>query len=188
MDDGVGKGGGQLFAVDKFGVSEDVLEMHKDGVPATKISDALKIKGINIAPVGINRWIKKQKINLKENMTIQSREKFELMVVDYKNEITSILEEVKEFKKIARDEKDLDGYVKLVGKLYQGLELLAKLMGDIKPSGAVDIKVIINEITKSAFDENKDSRNSIFRQVPVVDAEFEILENDAKEKEKIRGN
>ncbi len=61
-------------------------------------------------------------------------------------------------------------------------------MGDIKPSGAVDIKVIINEITKSAFDENKDSRNSIFRQVPVVDAEFEILENDAKEKEKIRGN
>ncbi len=27
MDDGVGKGGGQLFAVDKFGVSEDVLEI-----------------------------------------------------------------------------------------------------------------------------------------------------------------
>jgi len=184
---GIGKGGAQLFAVDKFGVADEVLEMHKDGVPATKISAMLELKGVKIAPVGINRWIKKQKINLKQTTTLQNTEKFEMMVVDYKNEITSILDEVKEMKAIAKDEKDLDTYVKLIGKLFQGLELLAKLMGDIKPSGAVDIKVIINEITKSAFDENKDKRNAIFNQKPIVDAEFEIMENDAKEKAKLRG-
>ncbi len=62
-------------------------------------------------------------------MTIQSREKFELMVVDYKNEITSILEEVKEFKKIARDEKDLDGYVKTRWKVISRSRITCKTDG-----------------------------------------------------------
>ena len=158
---GIGKGGAQLFAVDKFGVADEVLEMHKDGVPATKISAMLELKGVKIAPVGINRWIKKQKINLKQTTTLQNTEKFEMMVVDYKNEITSILDEVKEMKQLAKDQEQLDSYVKLVSKLFQGLELLAKLMGDIKPSGSVDINVIIKEINQNVFEENKDGRHKL---------------------------
>lgn len=183
---GVGKGGAQLFAVDKHGVADEVLKMHKEGVPATKMSVILESKGIKISPVGINRWIKKQKVNLKQTTDVKTREKLEMMVIDYKNEITNILDEVKELKDIAKNNKDLKIYDKLVGRLFQGLELLAKLMGDIKPSGAVDIKVIINEITKAAFDDNKDARGEMFKQPTVLDAEFEIMEKDAEERDKLR--
>ena len=184
---GIGKGKSQLFAVDKFGVSDFVLEQFKEGIPATKISaKLLGEKNIKIAPVGINRWLNKYKTESINNTDIVNKEKFDLMVINYKNEITDILDEVKVMKALAKDEGQLDTYVKLVGKLFQGLELLAKLMGDIRPSGSVDINVIIKEINKNVFEENKSGRHDLFNiETETVDAEFEIIKDDNKEKEKL---
>ena len=174
---GIGKGKGQKFAVEKFGVEDEVLKLYKDNIPATKISQLLLQKEIKISPLGINRWLSRQRTSDVENKKIQNYEKFEVMVMDYKREITDILDEVKEMKKLAKDQKQLDSYVKLVGKLFQGLELLAKLMGDIRPSGSVDINVYINELNKKVFNENKTLRNNLYNATP-IDVDAEIIEGD----------
>jgi len=182
---GIGRGKAQLFAVDKFGVVDYVLEKYGDNVPATKISAMLlSEKEIKISPVGINRWLTKHKQQSISDTSIMNKEKFDVMVIDYKNEITAILDEVKEMKSLAKEKGELDIYVKLVSKLFQGLELLAKLMGDIKPSGSVDINVIIKEINQNVFEKNKGGRHKLF-DTEIVDAEFEILKDDEIEKDKI---
>ena len=183
---GDGSGSGQLFAVEKFNVADEVLELYQDNIPLTQISDRLKAKGIDIKPLAINRWIAEQKKAAVTKSKDESLKKFEVIALNYKNEITSILEEVKELKKFAKDEKKLDLYVKLVSKLFQGIELLAKLMGDIKPSNSVDINIIINEMNKKVFDEKKSLRNNLFGKT-VIDVEAEITESDKKEEEKIKG-
>lgn len=179
MADSHGGFKGQLFAVEKFGVEDDVLELYRQGVPATKISKSLLDKGVNIAPLAINRWLAKfraQDLPISKQL---SDDKFELMVMDYRNEITMILNEVKEMKAIAREEKKLDQYVKLVGKLYDGIELLAKLMGDIKPQGSVDVNVIINEINLKTLKERSALRSALHGGT-IIDVEADILEEDKK--------
>ena len=180
---GVGSGGTQLFAVEKFGVEDKVLKMYKDRVPATKISKVLKAEGINIAHVGINRWLKAVKKKELEKNEIAITKKFEGMVMDYQSEITNILDEVKEMKTIAKEEKQVKDYANLVSKLFQGIELLAKLMGDIKPKGSTDIKIVINEINKQAFDKYKNNRKEFFCDEKVIEAE--IIEEDKEQEEKL---
>lgn len=182
---GIGRGKGQLFAVDKLNVANFVLKKYVENIPATKISAILLVeKGIKIAPVGINRWLSKHKQDSMDNTNVANREKFDLMVINYKEEITNILDEVKEMKTQAKEKGDLQIADKMIGRLFQGLELLAKLMGDIKPSGSVDIKVIIKEINQNIFNEKKDGRYKLFNS-DIVNAEYEIIKNDNKEKAKI---
>lgn len=187
MSQKIGKGRTQLFAVEKYSVEDEVLKLYKERMPATKISTTLKKKGIKISPLGINRWLSNQRNSDVTETAVESRKKFEMVVVDYKTEIKDILDEVKEIKKIAKEEKKLDVYVKLVGKLYQGIELLAKLMGDIKPKGNVDINIIINEINKQTFDEKKGMRNLLHNTEKVINVEAEIIEEDKKREQELKG-
>ena len=178
----------QEFKVEKEGVEDFVLKHYKDKIPATIISDTLKKeKNVNISPLAINRWLKAQRTGDKKETTIQSKEKFEVMVMDYTEEIRTILDEVKEIKAIAIAENKIDSYTKLVGKLYQGIELLAKLRGDLQPKGSknVDINIIINEINKEAFDKNKTLRNSL-HNATVIDVEAEIIENDKQQENELK--
>ncbi|KKK72740.1 hypothetical protein LCGC14_2900850 [marine sediment metagenome] len=169
----------RLFAVEKHGAEKEVLRLYTEKVPATKISQILAERGIKIAPLGINRWLKNQKVRARSRMDIQAVERFENMVVNYKTEIIDILDEVKELKTYAKEDAKngkWHGYDKLVGRLYQGIELLAKLMGDIKPAGNVDINIIINDLNKKAFDKNKKMRDNLYGKT-VIDIDAEI-END----------
>ena len=187
--DGPGRGGTQILAVDKLGITDKVLKMYKDGKSANYISDFLASTDIKISPQSINKWLKKQKRRVldKQKSEIVSYKKFEMMCIDYQKEITVILDEVKETKNLALKQGKLDTYVKLVEKLYRGLELLVKLMGDIKPSGAGDVNIIINEISKDMFKENRQTRNKLYGK-KVFDVEAEIVENDKQAEEKIKGD
>jgi len=182
---GIGKGKGQLFAVEKLGIVDEVLKHYKDGIPATKMANIFAKKGIKIAPLGINRWLGAQKKSAAEKRDVQNYQKYEMMVINYEQEITGILDEVKEMKNYAKEEKKLDSYTKLVGKLFQGLELLAKLMGDIKPKGTVDINIFIKELNKQTFDTNKNMRNSLFN-ADIIDVEAEITEDDKIHEDKLK--
>jgi len=176
----IGKGKTQKFAVEKYGVEDEVLELYKKNMPATKISKYLEANGVKIAPTGINRWLAMQRKVDMRDLRIENVKKFETMVVNYKNEITNILDEVKVMKDLAKEEQKLDSYVKLVGKLFQGLELLAKLMGDMKPTDKVDVKVMINAINKDIFEKKKELRKTLYADgVSVVTIE-EDLNNDEK--------
>ena len=175
-----GKGGNQQLAVDKLKAADDILKMFKDKVPIKTMSAVLEAeKGIKISKDSIGKWLRKQKKLMKTKTTTElvHREKFEVMVMDYQTEISEILEEVKEMKNIARDEKKLDTYAKLVDRLYKGIELMAKLMGDIKSSGSIDINVIINEINKNSFEKNKENRDKLFDKM-VFDIKADVIGDD----------
>jgi len=169
---------GQIMAVDKYNVGEEVLELFKSGMNYCQISDALAQKGVKIGNASIGIWIKKNLENYGKQSGIQEFKKIETMIMDYEQEIGNILTEVKDIK--ARivsegDKKDLEIYVKLVSKLYQGIELLAKLRGDVKPNGSTDIKIIVNEINKSTYVDNKGLRHKLFDKDDIIEAEVEIV-------------
>jgi len=180
----------QQFAVEKYDVENFVLRHYKERVSATKISQLLlKDKGIKISPLGINRWLKRQRENDIKEKSLQSKEKFEVMVMDYIKEIQDIHEEVKEIKAKAIEEGKLDTYVKLVNTLHKGIELLAKIKGDLQPKHngkAPDINIIINEINKEAFDKNKVLRNN-FHDMKIIDVEAEIINEDKEKEKELRG-
>jgi len=183
-----GRGKMQQFAVDKYKVGDKVLRLYREKVPATKISDVLRMEDdIKIAPLAINRWLKFVRSQDKTEIVAKNTEKFEAMIVDYKEEITTILDEVKEMKEYAKEQKQLDSYVKLVSKLFQGLELLAKLMGDIKPSGSVDINVIINKINEQVVHEKRNLRETLHSTNTIIDVEAEIIEQDKQMEEDLNG-
>lgn len=180
----------QPFAVEKHGVEDYVLDLYKKNVSAAKISAMLKAeKKIEITSVGINRWLKEQRQADTQTTELQSKEKFDLVAMDYKNEIQTILDEVKLVRTQALQERKLDTYVKLVGKLYEGLELIAKLTGDIKQNDApkIDINVIIKELNYRAFSDNKSMRDAIHgNDGLIIDVEAEIEQEDKKMENKIR--
>lgn len=177
-----------MFAVESEGVEDFVLKHYKDNVPASKISQMLKEdKDVKISPLSINRWLKKQREKDLSEKGIESKEKFDNIVMNYTHELKSILDEIKEIKAIAIQEGKLDTYAKLVGKIYDGLNLFAKINGDIqqKSSGSMDINIIINEINKETFGENKQLRNKL-HGFETIDVEAEILEEDKEEEKKLR--
>lgn len=176
-----GTGKTQKFEIEKQGLEKFVMEKYKENVPATKISSLIKSEhDIYITPLAINRWLKKVKERDMGNIAKNNAKELQDVAVDYKREIYDILEEVKEMKKYAKDEKHLDGYVKLVGKLYQGLELLAKILGDMQQGQSVDINVIINRITENEQHRNSKKRSGLFDN-NVFDVDAEVVSDEKSE-------
>jgi len=187
----------QLMSVDKHGVGEEIINLYKQGLTYKQMSEMLAKKGISIHPKSIGAWMAAQRADYGKKVDIQTYKKFEEMVFDYKKEITEILTEVKEIKQQAIESKDvsyaakMDIYVKLVSKLYQGMELLAKIMGDVKSTGQTDIKVIVNEINKSMYIDNKGVRHKLFDKSDVINIEAEILGEEVQKDEEeciVNGN
>lgn len=180
------RGTWQQFAVEKEGVEDEVLNLFKQGKSLTDISAHLKTKKIDIAPTAIGRWLQKTRTEFQESTSIDRKEKFETMILNYRGELNEILEEVKEMKNKVRDDGDIKSYEKLIGRLYQGLELLAKLTGDFKETKTIDINILINEINQRTFEEKKDVRNKMYSPT-IIDVEAEILEEDKKAEAALRG-
>ena len=53
-------------------------------------------------------------------------------------------------------------------------------MGDIKPSGSVDINVIINKINEQVVHERRNLRDNIHSSNMIIDVEAEILDQDTQ--------
>jgi len=171
----------QLFAVEQEGVEDFVLEKYKENQPATKISELLmEQKQVKISPLSINRWLNKQRKSDVNTKHIVSKEKFDTMAINYSNELKTILEEVKEMKAIAKARGELDNYTKLVGKIYDGINLFAKIHGDIKQGGGsnnVDINIIIEKINETASENSQRLRNS-FNKHKTFTVDAEIIGED----------
>jgi hypothetical protein len=182
---GLGPGSSSVFAVDKFGVQDEVLRLYKEGVSSNKISKILSEKGIHIAHNGINRWLAEQRTKANTEIQTQNAEKFAVMVVDYQDEVKGILDEVKEMKALAKSDSDLKAYDRMVGRLFQGIELLAKLKGDIKHQSTLDINVLINDISKRTFDKNREKRGELYSNV--IDVEAEIIKEDTTAENNLKG-
>ena len=105
------------------------------------------------------------------------------LTIDYTKTMKDILEEVKEVKDTARNDRDFATYNQLIGRLMQGIELMAKLSGDIRPKGSIDINIVYNEINADIERSMGKFKNDMIK-AQVIDVDAKILEED-KTHEKI---
>ena len=166
--------------IEKLELKDAILDLYGKGMSYNIISKELAKKDITVSSQTISKWISKQAVAFRESSSndLKNLTRFEGVVIKYDNEIKAILEEVKEMKDIAKEQGKLDTYAKLVDRLYRGLELLGKFMGDIKPDGAVDIKLIVNEIGKGVYEDNKGNKRKVFTDEDnkIFDAKFVVDE------------
>lgn len=175
--------------IEQKGLQDYVINLYTNGASTREISrKLLEEKNVKLSSVSVANWIKKSKLDIQKSIQrdVKTSSALTKLCTNYEKEIKDILDEVKQMKNQARDEKDIDNYQKLVGRLYQGLELLAKLMGDIKPSGAIDVNVIINKLSEELAEENKNKRYELFSN-KVIDIDADIEEEDLERERQLKG-
>ena len=182
------KGQGNVMKVIELGLEDSVYTaMKKPNFSVESLTRQLRGEGINITSQSIRKFIRKTKDAQRELISrdIQTAEQFKQLTMDYGTKLKEILTEVEEIKNTAKDIKDLATVNQMIGRLFQGIELIAKLTGDIKPKGAVDINIIYNEINSNIDKDMKGIRSEIFTD-KIIDADFDIVVEDKEVADRIK--
>jgi len=178
-----------VLKIVQLGLQDQVYDAMKlPGFSAEALARKFDVDGVKITAQSIRKFIKKTKRAQQEIIQKDLKVSSELIktAMDYNKALKDILSEVEEVKQEAKDEKDFTTYNQLIGRLLQGIELFAKLTGDMKPKGAVDINIIYNQINADVDKDMKSTRDDIFNKVKTVDIDFEILEEDKVVAEKLK--
>ena len=181
-------GKGNVMKVIELGLEDSVYTaMKKPNFSVEALTRQLRGEGINITAQSIRKFIRKTKLAQQELISkdIQVSEQFKQLTMDYSRALKDILTEVEEVKNSAKDEKDYTTYNQLIGRLMQGIELIAKLTGDMKPKGAVDINIIYQEINNNIEKDMKGIRNEIFTD-KMINVDYDIEIDDKEETNKIK--
>jgi len=177
-----------ILKVTQLGLDERVFsEMKKKGFSAEALARQLNTEGINITAQSIRKFVKKSK---KAQQTIiatdlHAMEEYKKTTLDYIDTLKDMLTEVQTIKNSVKDNKDYIIYDKMIGRLMQGIELMAKISGDIKPKSTVDINIIYNEISSDIERKNKNLKNDLFKDNIIIDVDAEVTSEDLKMEEKI---
>ena len=149
----------------------------------------LASEGIKITAPAIGRFIKKTHKAQRELISsdLRAAEEYRQLTMNYDKALRDILNEVEEVKKTAKNERNFAIYNQLVGRLMQGIELVAKLSGDLRPDGSTDIKLIYQEINLDTERKMKDIKRDLFKCTP-IDVDAEIKKNDSIEEIRINKN
>jgi len=181
------QGAGNVMKVIELGLEQDVYNAMKlPGFSAEGLARTLTERGTNITAQSVRKFIKKTKKAQQEliSQDLAVSNQVKELTINYSRALKDILSEVEEVKNMAKTDKDMATYNQLVGRLYQGIELIAKLTGDIKPKGSVDINIIYNEINANVDKDRREFRNAIFTD-NVIDVEYEIKNEEDKLKEEL---
>ena len=181
-------GKGNTLKVISMGLDKRLFtEMKNPAFNVQSITRVLNEEGHKITAQSIRKFIKKTKKAQQEliQTDIKAAEQYMQITMDYGKALKDILVEVEEVKSTVKDEKDYTTYNQLIGRLMQGIELIAKLTGDIKPKGSIDINIIYNEINTDVEKKMKHMKNEIFKNV--IDIDAEIIQEDKVEEQKIKG-
>jgi len=177
-----------IMKVVELGLQNRIFEaMKKPKFSAEAITRELNGEGIDITSQSIRKFIKKSQKAQQEliQKDLKIANQYVQLAMDYQGELKTILDEVKEVKSEARLGGDLASYNQLVGRLMQGIELIAKLTGDIKPKGSIDVTVIYNEINNDVQTAMNKMKNEIFKS-KTIDIDYEIVEEDKELAEQIQ--
>lgn len=173
---------GILLKVVELGLEPRIYEeMKKPSFSAEAITRQLNNEGIKITAQSIRKFIKQTKKAQSELISkdLRASDEYRQLTMNYSKALKDILTEVEEVKNMAKTEKDYTTYNQLIGRLMQGIELIAKLTGDISPKGAIDINIIYNEINNNMEKEMKDVKHDIFKGTTIdVDA---VIKSDDEE-------
>ena len=162
--------------------------MKKPEFNAEGFARELNAEGIEISAPSVRKFINQTKRAQQEIISKDMKLSQELVktAMDYNKALKEILKEVKEVKDEAKTEKDFTTYNQLVGRLLQGIELFAKLTGDMKPKGNVDIKIIYNQINDDIETGMQGMRKDLFDKTNAIDIDYEIVEEDKVVTKKIQ--
>ncbi|MDX1279515.1 hypothetical protein [Oceanihabitans sediminis] len=178
---------GNVLKVIELGLQDRVYqEMKKPKFSVERLTRKLKEEGVNITSQSIRKFIKKTKKAQQEliQRDIRAATEFNKLTMNYSKALKDILAEVDEVKNTAKEEKDMATYNQLVGRLMQGIELIAKLTGDIKPKGSIDINIVYNEINNDIEKKMKNMKTEIFKDT-IIDVDAEIIEEDKRLEEEL---
>jgi len=170
-----------VLKVIQLGVEQKVFDAMKEkDFSVEALTRELNSEGIDITSQSIRKFIKKSKDAQRELIQKDLRMSTEIMktAMDYNKELKSILNEVQEVKNQAKTDKDFTTYNQLIGRLLQGIELFAKLTGDMKTKGNIDVKVIYNQISDNIENNMQDLKNDVFKALDVIDVDYEVAEED----------
>jgi len=178
----------QNSKIAKFGLQDRLFnEIKKPGFSVAQLTTQFKKEGFDISELAIRRFIHKNKHVQNDliKQTLHEAASFKELAIDYKRTIRDILEEVKDVKETCKLEKEYNAYSNLVGRLYQGLELLAKLSGELSKTTKVDVKILYQEINNRMNDTAKTVSSKIFKDT--IDVDSLIKEQDEKITRELQG-
>lgn len=181
--------GGNALKVVKMGLENRILESMKSPKFSVRIiAEELRKEGFDISENNIRSFVSKSRNAQREliGKDLAALEQFKKITIDYTKAIQDILKEVQMVKDEVKETKDFQSYNQLVGRLMQGIELMAKLSGDLTPKVQnIDMKIIYNEINSSVDREFNYVKKKIFGDA-VIDVDAEIIKEDTKAEEEVK--
>jgi galactitol-specific phosphotransferase system IIB component len=165
-------------------------EMKKPDFNVLKFTKQLQEEGYDISNSSVNRYIYSSKEIQKDIIAtdLRAAEEFKKITIDYTRALKSILDEVEEVKNDAKTERDFTTYNQLVGRLMQGIELIAKLSGDLNPKEKIDINIIYQQINNDIETKMKNISEKIGKPsgeiLDMIKSEDEYYEQQIKKGEK----
>ena len=174
--------------IKKYNLDKVIFRLRKDGMVVRQIKDEiLRETGVDISEKSIYDFLKKDE-NVKKELLQKDTELQKTareLAVDYRKEINDILSEVKSIKKDALAEKDYQIVDKMIGRLFQGLELINKIVdGNSIKNQKVDIKVLYQNIFDETHEKYKTLKQGVFSED--INVDDYIKENDKIEEEKLK--
>jgi hypothetical protein len=171
-----------ILKVTELGLDGRVYEaMKQPRFSVEALTRQLNEEGIEITAQSIRKFIKKTKKAQQELISrdLRAADEYRQITLNYGKALKDILVEVEQVKNTSLAEKDYTTYNQLIGRIMQGIELVAKLTGDIKPKGSIDINIIYQEINEDVDRKMKTVKNDIFRG-KIIDIDAEVEEEDVK--------
>lgn len=146
---------------------------------AAKVHRELAEMGITIEYSHIVHFIRKitgTKLQEKKfKMEVDRVSEYNKLSMDYSKELKSILDEVRQIKEKVIKESDYNAYNQLIGRLMQGIELLAKINGDIKLKPTLDINILYEKVSNDVERRMTKLHNDIYKgKIQVIDVDYEI--------------
>ena len=176
----------RVLKVEELGLQTRVYEeLMKPKPSMDALTRRLNSEGYAITVQSVRKFVNHTKEAQRELVSKDANAASDLkqLTIDYTKTMKDILEEVKEVKDTARNDRDFATYNQLIGRLMQGIELMAKLSGDIRPKGSIDINIVYNEINADIERSMGKFKNDMIK-AQVIDVDAKILEED-KTHEKI---
>ena len=166
-----------------MGLQDEVYKaMAEPGFTAEALARKFRTEGKKISAQSIRKFIRKTKKAQQQliRKDLQTAKEVKKLTMDYTKTIRNILDEVQEVKDTAKSEKDMITFNQMIDKLYKGIELIAKLTGELKPNKTTDITIIYQQIDDDIENEMKSIRKKIRDTENFVDIDYEVEQEDKK--------
>lgn len=177
-----------VLKVVELGLEDKVIEALKQPkFSAEALARELTEQGTPITAQSIRKYVKKTQRARQQLIAndMNAARELKQLAMDYNKEIRNILDEVQEVKNSAREKEDYASYSQLVGRLMQGIKLIAELTGELNNKKEIDINVIYHGLSEELENKFRSARSDIFSN-RIIDIEGVIVEEDEQEAAKLK--